>query len=66
MCIGGHDTKATKKINKIDNGGNNFFFKKKEKVVSMTRITNGRHLKSYDIERCDIEMLWVFKLKLKQ
>lgn len=65
MCIGGHDTKDTKEINKIDNVGNNFL-KKEKKVVNMIRIINGRHLKSYDNERCDIEMLWAFKLKLKQ
>jgi hypothetical protein len=34
---------------------------KKEKVVNMTRIINGRHLKSYDNERCGIEMMWAFK-----
>ncbi len=66
MCIGGHDTKDTKKINKIDNVGNNKKSLKKKKLVNMTRIINGRHLKSYDNERCGIEMLWAFKLKLKQ
>ncbi len=32
----------------------------------MIRIINGRQLKSYDMERCGIEMMWAFKLKLKQ